>query len=291
MYKNCKVLVYGLGHDYRCFEEVINSYFDVIGFCDKKYQRIPLFISVDRLRDMKFDYIYISSRKYYEEIKEELLEKDIKESQLIGFFDLACDVLRALDSEYALTSNYSLFREIHKMTLIGMNMYGGNSDFNKNGESEILRYVKNKLDAERIDNPIIFDGGANVGLYAKEVISVFDTPEIHCFEPCKTTYQKLSENLSTNHGVIVNNLGLSERIGSDTLYYNDKESGLSSLFNRQISHLVGFDLDMKEEVELTTIDEYCEKNNISNIDLLKLDIEGGEFAALLGARKMLCVGG
>jgi hypothetical protein len=35
-----------------------------------------------------------------------------------------------------------------------------------------------------------------------------------------------------------------------------------------------------------TLDDYCRKNNIEKIDLLKLDIEGGELRALWGARNL-----
>ena len=36
-----------------------------------------------------------------------------------------------------------------------------------------------------------------------------------------------------------------------------------------------------------TLDSYCEKLNIKNIDIVKLDIQGGELKALTGAEKLL----
>src|SRR5690606_3866529 len=40
-------------------------------------------------------------------------------------------------------------------------------------------------------------------------------------------------------------------------------------------------------IEIRTIDQFCRDQNISNIDFLKLDIEGHEMAALRGASEML----
>jgi hypothetical protein len=44
------------------------------------------------------------------------------------------------------------------------------------------------------------------------------------------------------------------------------------------------------QVETTTIDRYCETNGVGKIGLLKLDIQGGELAALKGAAGVLAAG-
>ena len=41
------------------------------------------------------------------------------------------------------------------------------------------------------------------------------------------------------------------------------------------------------EVKTDTLDNYCEKNNIDNIDVLKIDTEGSELEVLEGAKKIL----
>ena len=43
----------------------------------------------------------------------------------------------------------------------------------------------------------------------------------------------------------------------------------------------------KETVNVVTIDNFCKKNNIKKIDLLKIDTEGHEAEVLEGASKML----
>lgn len=46
----------------------------------------------------------------------------------------------------------------------------------------------------------------------------------------------------------------------------------------------------KTLVDVDTIDNFCEANSINAIDILKLDIQGNELEALLGASKMLSRG-
>ena len=45
----------------------------------------------------------------------------------------------------------------------------------------------------------------------------------------------------------------------------------------------------KEQIEVSavTLDSFCKENHIIQIDILKMDIQGGELAALIGAEKLL----
>jgi len=45
------------------------------------------------------------------------------------------------------------------------------------------------------------------------------------------------------------------------------------------------------EVELDTLDNYCENQKLSFIDFIKIDTEGNELAVLQGARQMIATGG
>ena len=47
-------------------------------------------------------------------------------------------------------------------------------------------------------------------------------------------------------------------------------------------------LTQKEvKVDITTIDSYCQKQNIKSIDILKMDVQGNEINVLKGAKQML----
>jgi len=38
---------------------------------------------------------------------------------------------------------------------------------------------------------------------------------------------------------------------------------------------------------MTSLDDYCQRHGLDRIDLIKMDIEGGEYDALIGARQLL----
>ncbi len=50
------------------------------------------------------------------------------------------------------------------------------------------------------------------------------------------------------------------------------------------------EMKLREEVRLSTIDEYCSSRGIEYIDLLKIDVEGHELDVLHGAGRMFAAG-
>lgn len=77
----------------------------------------------------------------------------------------------------------------------------------------------------------------------------------------------------------VEELGLGERVGTASL---EGQWGGESAVGSHTELKVG-----KGDIQITTLDEYAEKNKIGKIRLWKLDMEGGEEAALRGARHLL----
>lgn len=150
------------------------------------------------------------------------------------------------------------------------------------GEKETLEYLKRNVIG---DKPVLFDCGANIGDYTNELVKMFPNASIHSFEPLDITFNKLVKNVKSK-SVKLNKIGLSNKICVETIHYNENQLGLSSLFDRQLDYY-SLSLPSIESINLTTLDEYCKQNNINTIDLLKMDIEGGEYNALLGATNML----
>ena len=81
---------------------------------------------------------------------------------------------------------------------------------------------------------------------------------------------------------------MSCRDGILTLYSNIKSNTQSSLFKRDMSHWdEDYNLVNEESIEITTLDSFCNKNNIEFIDFLKLDVEGYEMNMFLGANDFI----
>ena len=67
-----KAIVYGLGRQYEKDRQFIESEFDIIGYSDKEEKDIPGFIKKEEINNYDFDYIYITSLKYANDIKRDL---------------------------------------------------------------------------------------------------------------------------------------------------------------------------------------------------------------------------
>jgi len=80
----------------------------------------------------------------------------------------------------------------------------------------------------------------------------------------------------------LNRFAFGSRTGTVRLYYDKPGSNLASLTKRRLNHFNIY-FDQHEDVEVDTIDNYCNKNSIDRIHLLKLDVEGHELDVLSGA--------
>jgi FkbM family methyltransferase len=134
-----------------------------------------------------------------------------------------------------------------------------------------------------IDNPVLMDIGANVGDYTLIMHNMMEEipHKIIAIEPDPTTFFLLQNNMKFHEvGCICDSSAISDRAGESVFFAADKNN-LSSLVSR--------DGIKKSETIVTcsTIEEILKKYNFSRVNLIKMDIEGGEVLALRGARDFL----
>ena len=138
----------------------------------------------------------------------------------------------------------------------------------------------------------VFDVGANVGeltlLFSR---SVGASGSVHAFEPTGRGFERLEAlcRAASLRNVRLNRLALAEGEGSVSLHVYDGD--YLSWTTRAVRPLEDYGIDVKpmgvEEAPATTLDLYCERNGVAEIDLLKIDVEGAEFQVLVGARRLL----
>jgi FkbM family methyltransferase len=160
---------------------------------------------------------------------------------------------------------------------------GGSVAREASGERNAIEYIANKSCDY---NYVVFDVGANVGKYTNMIKEVLPNAAVYAFEPSKITFQELSKNTANLNDVRLYNFGFSDSENSLTLYYDHEKSGIASVYKRNLAHFQ-IDMNREETISVTSLDDFCAKNDIKHIDLLKLDIEGHELMALQGARNLL----
>ncbi len=128
-------------------------------------------------------------------------------------------------------------------------------------------------------NPVIVDVGSNKGEWAELLVP--HAKEVHLFEPNEKLLHYTEIKFDAFDNVFYNQFAVSNTSGKKSFYYFDNSySGLSSLLNNPSWQ----DLDGRREqmVNVITLDEFIE----TNIDFLKIDVEGNDFNVLLGAEKL-----
>lgn len=86
-----RVIIYGLGKAFENQKFFILNEFEVVGYSDKEIVDMPMYILPKDMKRVSFDFIYITSTKYFEEIKEsikEQFENLIYDNKIISMNDI-----------------------------------------------------------------------------------------------------------------------------------------------------------------------------------------------------------
>jgi FkbM family methyltransferase len=126
----------------------------------------------------------------------------------------------------------------------------------------------------------VMDLGANVGMYTMLAARrVGSAGRVHAFEPTPAVCEKLRQNVELNglSNVCVSQVAVSDVRGVATFFMGD-DSDQNSLSNTTGAAI---------EVQTITLDDYLAAENVGDVSLMKIDIEGAEVKALEGARRLL----
>jgi len=139
----------------------------------------------------------------------------------------------------------------------------------------------------------ILDVGAFFGLYGLAAALANPKADIHCFEPFP------DNNALMQHYVALNNLAnikthdcaLSDTKGTVGFHVPVKKStklpDIGSLTNRFEDGHHSNKQTREIQVEVTTIDEFCDAQQIQSVDLIKIDAEEAELQVLQGAQRTI----
>jgi FkbM family methyltransferase len=136
-----------------------------------------------------------------------------------------------------------------------------------------------------IENGVILDVGAHIGDTTEMYRNYFPGYKIFCFEPFSESCDYLKKRFINDSNIKIVETALGSKDETKTLYVSNF-SNLNSL-QRPNERSWGFADKKSVDVETTTLDQFCHNNDIKQIDILKLDVQGSELDVLMGSKTLL----
>ncbi len=152
----------------------------------------------------------------------------------------------------------------------------GDGNFHTNGEELVLKGILSP-------KSIVFDVGASYGNWSLMALQINPDIQLYSFEPLPKVFQQLKMNLNSSPALPYN-MAFSNQLGRSQFYECDgaESEGSGFFLSPQLASKAKL-----IEVDTQTIDSFCAIHEISQIDYLKIDTEGGELRILQGAASML----
>ena len=142
-------------------------------------------------------------------------------------------------------------------------------------EQDELLKVLNDLGLK--NNPMIFDVGAHKGQTSSHLCKLFPQSFIHAFEPSPYLFALIKKNLSKRKNIRCHNFALGQT--------DEKKHFLPDLIPTYAVKLSKPKRTIRQVYPSVGSSEFCLFENISAIDLLKIDVEGNELAVLKGLQE------
>lgn len=140
------------------------------------------------------------------------------------------------------------------------------------------------FDVKRIlnDASVIVDAGANVGSVSLDLNFWFPGASVYAFEPVTETFTLLSDNVSGKNKIQPVKMGLGAKHEQIQILLSGENSINSLKVTETNPGIKG-----AEEITITTLKGFINQQNLTHIDILKIDVEGFEFEVLEGCGTLL----
>lgn len=136
--------------------------------------------------------------------------------------------------------------------------------------NEIYKYQEYRSGEKFIRSAkVIIDAGAHAGFFAVYCRALNSRAEIYCLEPVEENVKQIQKHLELNkvENVLVAEMALSNKTGKTNIYLSSDSHNHSLIPNNSTGI---------REVKTVSLNDFCQQNDIKEIDFLKMDIEGAE---------------
>lgn len=123
----------------------------------------------------------------------------------------------------------------------------------------------------------VVDIGANIGIFSLAVLAHSPDARTIAFEPASRTYATLKKNVAPYKNIEIKNMGLGAENATKELRITAKN--IANRIDEKIDTELKAEALRKEEIKIAMLDEFIGRK----AEVIKLDIEGYEEQALIGA--------
>lgn len=142
-----------------------------------------------------------------------------------------------------------------------------------------------------VDVKTILDVGANIGQTTARYRCLFPEATIHAFEPTPDAFTAMAATYGGCPQVVLHQLAVTDRDGTHEFYLNqfNVTNSLLAIDPRSADFCDRAMAAPKDRTQVrgVRLDDFCREHRLDRIDLLKMDIQGGEGRALAGASELL----
>ena len=135
------------------------------------------------------------------------------------------------------------------------------------------------------EDAVCLDIGANIGLYTLALAALARDGKVWAFEPAPGSYDFLNQNIAINHMDNVEAFNVAVAATAGTVDFHDIPFFTAGSFAVEgdsflTSEVLGSSFFRAPSV---TVDQFVAEHELTRLDLVKIDVEGGELSVLEGA--------
>ena len=159
--------------------------------------------------------------------------------------------------------------------------YNNAHNFDVSGEQYFFDNILRKINPK-----VCVDVGANVGDYTKALLNSTQALVI-AFEPLHKPFSTLVDIKNEfKERLVLENKGVGSANGYLDIYFNDEATAHAS-FSKEVQSVPYLNNRLSKEIEVVSLDSYFSGKPDYVVDFIKIDTEGFEYEALLGAKYLI----
>jgi len=174
-----------------------------------------------------------------------------------------------------------ILNEEGSLNLFGKNFYYLNLEDVLGSISQIIVNDEYNLKNFLKDDYVIFDIGANIGVFTCFCATLAKNGKVFAFEPVSFVFDLLKKNTRDYDNVECYKIGFSSEIEEKEILIRQWAPGDSTIQDSPIER-PHQSFDLKEKIEISTLDNFVSEKKLRRIDFIKIDVEGYEDEVLKG---------